>query len=59
MFSISCMSSYVEGHTSAESNADLNMKLSEESAQTVADILVDYEGLDARRLEVVGCCSQT
>lgn len=47
----------IEGHTSAEGNADLNMKLSEERAQAAVDFLVGYEGVDANRLEAVGCGS--
>ncbi len=44
----------IEGHTSAEGNADLNRKLSEERAQAAVDFLVNYEGVDADRLEAAG-----
>ncbi len=44
----------IEGHTSAEGNADVNQKLSEARAQAAVDFLVNKEGIDASRLEAVG-----
>lgn len=44
----------LEGHTSAEGDAKLNQKLSEERAQAAVDFLVQNEGIDASRLEAVG-----
>ena len=44
----------IEGHTSAEGNADANQKLSEARAQVAVDFLVDHEGVDANRLEAAG-----
>lgn len=44
----------IEGHTSAEGNADANQKLSEARAQAAVDFLVDHEGVDANRLEAAG-----
>ena len=44
----------LEGHTSAEGDADANQKLSEDRAQAAVDFLVNHEGIDASRLEAVG-----
>ena len=44
----------LEGHTSAEGDADANQKLSEARAQAAVDFLVNHEGIDASRLEAVG-----
>ena len=44
----------LEGHTSAEGDATVNQKLSEQSAQSAVDFLVNNEGVDASRLEAVG-----
>lgn len=44
----------IEGHTSAEGEADVNQKLSEARAQAAVDFLVNKEGVDAVRLEAVG-----
>lgn len=44
----------IEGHTSAEGEADVNQKLSEARAQAAVDFLVNKEGVDAARLEAVG-----
>jgi len=44
----------IEGHTSAEGNADVNQKLSEARAQAAVTFLVDHEGIDASRLEAAG-----
>ena len=44
----------LEGHTSAEGDADFNQKLSEARAQAAVDFLVEHEGIDAARLEAEG-----
>ncbi len=44
----------IEGHTSAEGDAAVNQKLSEDRARAAVDFLVNKEGLDASRLEAVG-----
>lgn len=44
----------IEGHTSAEGDAAVNQKLSEDRAQAAVDFLVNKEGIDASRLEAVG-----
>nr|MBD5376329.1 OmpA family protein [Bacteroides sp.] len=44
----------IEGHTSAEGEAAVNQKLSEDRAQAAKDFLVNKEGIDASRLEAVG-----
>ena len=44
----------IEGHTSAEGDADFNQKLSEQRAQAAVDFLVNQEGVEASRLEAVG-----
>lgn len=44
----------LEGHTSAEGNAKLNQKLSEDRAQAAVDFLIQNEGIDASRLEAAG-----
>ena len=44
----------LEGHTSAEGDASVNQKLSEDRAQAAVDFLVNHEGIDASRLEAVG-----
>lgn len=44
----------IEGHTSAEGDASVNQKLSEDRAQAAVDFLVNKEGIDASRLEAVG-----
>ena len=44
----------LEGHTSAEGDADANQKLSEARAQAAVDFLVSHEGIDKSRLEAVG-----
>lgn len=44
----------LEGHTSAEGDADFNQKLSEARAQAAVDFLVEHEGIDASRLEAEG-----
>ena len=44
----------IEGHTSAEGEADVNQKLSEARAHAAVDFLVNKEGVDAARLEAVG-----
>ena len=44
----------LEGHTSAEGDADFNQKLSEARAQAAVTFLVEHEGIDASRLEAVG-----
>ena len=44
----------LEGHTSAEGDADFNQKLSEARAQAAVDFLISNEGVDASRLEAVG-----
>lgn len=44
----------LEGHTSAEGNADFNQKLSEARAQAAVDFLINVEGVDESRLEAIG-----
>ncbi|MDE5572551.1 MAG: OmpA family protein [Muribaculaceae bacterium] len=44
----------IEGHTSAEGDADVNQKLSEARAQAAVEFLVNKEGIDANQLEAVG-----
>ena len=44
----------LEGHTSAEGDAEFNQKLSEARAQAAVDFMVEHEGIDAARLEAVG-----
>ena len=44
----------IEGHTSAEGDANFNQKLSEARAQAAVTFLVDHEGIDASRLEAAG-----
>lgn len=44
----------IEGHTSAEGEAEVNQKLSEERAQAAVTFLVEHEGVDASRLEAKG-----
>ena len=44
----------LEGHTSAEGDADFNQKLSEARAQAAVDFLINHEGIDANRLEAIG-----
>lgn len=44
----------IEGHTSAEGEAEVNQKLSEERAQAAVTFLVEHEGVDAGRLEAKG-----
>ncbi|MCR4812909.1 MAG: OmpA family protein [Bacteroidales bacterium] len=44
----------IEGHTSAEGDAEVNQKLSEERAQAAVTFLVEHEGVDASRLEAKG-----
>ena len=42
------------GHTSAEGDAALNQKLSEQRAQAAVDFLVSHGGVDVSRLEAIG-----
>ena len=44
----------LEGHTSAEGDANVNQKLSEARAQAAVDFLTGREGIDASRLEAIG-----
>lgn len=44
----------IEGHTSAEGDANFNQKLSEARAQAAVTFLVEHEGIDANRLESEG-----
>ena len=44
----------LEGHTSAEGDADFNQKLSEARAQAAVDFLINVEGVDESRLEAIG-----
>lgn len=44
----------LEGHTSADGDAAFNQKLSKKRAQAAVDFLVEYENIDATRLEAVG-----
>lgn len=44
----------IEGHTSAEGDAQVNQRLSEQRAKAAVDFLVEREGIDAARLEAVG-----
>ena len=44
----------IEGHTSAEGDANFNQKLSEARAQAAVAFLLEHEGIDASRLEAAG-----
>lgn len=44
----------IEGHTSAEGNAETNQALSEARAKAAVDFLVNKEGIDSSRLEAAG-----
>ena len=44
----------IEGHTSAEGTESFNQQLSEKRAQAAVDFLIQHEGIDSARLEVVG-----
>ncbi len=44
----------LEGHTSAEGDADFNQKLSEARAKAAVDFLITHEKIDANRLEFAG-----
>jgi len=44
----------LEGHTSAEGDANFNQKLSEKRAQAAVDFLIEKEGISSDRLEAVG-----
>lgn len=44
----------IEGHTSAEGDANHNQRLSEARAQAAVTFLVEHEGVDADRLEAAG-----
>ena len=44
----------IEGHTSAEGDANFNQKLSEARAQAAVTFLVEHEGIDASRLVAEG-----
>lgn len=44
----------LEGHTSAEGDANFNQKLSEARAKAAVTFLVEHEGIDASRLDAVG-----
>ena len=44
----------LEGHTSAEGNANRNQKLSEERAKAAVTFLVEHEGIESERLEAIG-----
>lgn len=44
----------IEGHTSAEGDPAVNMKLSEDRAKAAVDFLVNKEGIDPSRLTAVG-----
>lgn len=44
----------LEGHTSAEGDADFNQKLSESRAQTAVTFLIEHENIAADRLEAIG-----
>lgn len=45
---------HIEGHTSAEGDAQFNQKLSQDRAQAAVDFLVNKEGIDPSRLTAVG-----
>lgn len=45
---------HIEGHTSAEGDAEFNQKLSQDRAQAAVDFLVNKEGIDPSRLTAVG-----
>lgn len=45
---------HIEGHTSAEGDAQFNQKLSQDRAQAAVDFLVNKEGIDPGRLTAVG-----
>ena len=44
----------ISGHTSAEGDAKVNQKLSEDRAQAAVAFLVEHEGVEADRLEAAG-----
>lgn len=44
----------IEGHTSAEGDANFNQKLSEARAQAAVTFLVEHEGIDTSRLQAEG-----
>lgn len=44
----------IEGHTSAEGDEAVNLKLSEQRAQAAVDFLVNKEGIESSRLEAAG-----
>ena len=44
----------IEGHTSADGDATVNQKLSEDRAQAAVDFLVSHGNIDASRLEAAG-----
>lgn len=44
----------ISGHTSAEGDAKVNQKLSEDRAQAAVTFLVEHEGVEADRLEAAG-----
>ena len=44
----------IEGHTSADGDATVNQKLSEDRAQAAVDFLVSHGNIDASRLEATG-----
>lgn len=44
----------IEGHTSAEGDADYNQMLSEKRAQAAVTFLVEHEGVESSRLEAKG-----
>ena len=44
----------IEGHTSAEGDANVNQKLSEARAQAAVTFLVEHEGIEVNRLEAAG-----
>ena len=48
----------IEGHTSAEGTESFNQQLSEKRAQAAVDFLIQHEGIDSARLEVVGLGSK-
>ncbi len=47
----------IEGHTDSDGSADFNQKLSESRAKAVVKWLTD-KGIDAKRLNAVGCASR-
>ncbi len=44
----------LEGHTSAEGDADFNQKLSEARAKAAVDFMISHEKIDSTRLEFAG-----